>query len=408
MDSRSHLPVGLLISQHCSSHNDRCEVPSEEVFDLPSRGVRLVEYFSCRGAAVSSRVATDLELRRGGTHSLSYLRQLGQRSRSLQKKQRMSDEWAAEGEQSIEWEFLDQDQTSILTAQSEAAARSSVGCTLEAVDQVLAEVFSHVFVACRPPGHPCGCSELLERLEPAAHRFACHGGCILNETAAAIRHCQAQYAANPVARENAGVTSARVAVVDLDVHFGDGTALTFYDDPDVLHISVHVDQSDQSMFPFLVGKPEERGTGLGLGTTINLPLKPGDGDARAWGMFERSALTVLTEFRPRMIFLSCGFDGVANDPTLAGTVLTPNWFGSVAAACAGIAPVVATLQGGYVAEQVQACAEAVVAALQGDWATEPPSVTEEDLLEAEAIATRLRDSDGWWDVEQSFAHGLPE
>ena len=88
----------------------------------------------------------------------------------------------------------------------------------------------------------------------------------------------------------------RVAIVDLDVHFGDGTALTFYDDASVLHVSLHLDQSDASMFPFLVGKPEERGLGAGRGTTMNLPLNAGDGDKEAWRLFAGLALPALQSF----------------------------------------------------------------------------------------------------------------
>ena len=127
--------------------------------------------------------------------------------------------------------------------------------------------------------------------------YACHGGCVLNETAIAIRHAQAivakQQAAATRAGSGAGGSASksggnkrkrakaaaaaaaasspgfgggcRIAVVDVDVHFGDGTALNFYDDPSVLHVSIHLDQSDRQMFPFLVGKAEERGIGPGRG-----------------------------------------------------------------------------------------------------------------------------------------------
>ena len=77
---------------------------------------------------------------------------------------------------------------------------------------------------------------------------------MLNETAVAIRHVQ--WLATGAAQHGAAaVRPYRVAVVDIDVHFGDGTALNFYDDPSVLHISLHLDQSDRKLFPFRHGPP---------------------------------------------------------------------------------------------------------------------------------------------------------
>ena len=94
------------------------------------------------------------------------------------------------GEASHAWEFLDTDQTTIVTAASADAARSAVGAMLDVVDRVLQGDWRHGFAALRPPGHHNGCSELLERQDPKGYLYACHGGCLLNETAIAVKYAQ--------------------------------------------------------------------------------------------------------------------------------------------------------------------------------------------------------------------------
>lgn len=325
--------VGVFVSQHCASHNDGCAEgkvagqisPGDQIFDRPIRVSRLLadlallepepEAFAAEAAAGaagsalreslavvhSARLAEDRELTSCGVTSRKYLQFLKQNSRELQKKQAVADKWqdqqsagggtaaaagldqsveaASSGSGSAEWAYLDADDTTLVNATTEAAARSGVGATLDAVEAVLDGTWAHAFVAGRPPGHHNGCCELLEEIDPGGYTYACHGGCVLNETAIAIRHAQALVAAKlhkqpqpqpakkkkagskqkkkqPVATEPFG-SGCKIAVVDIDVHFGDGTALNFYDDPSVLHVSVHLDQSDNKQFPFLVGKAQE-------------------------------------------------------------------------------------------------------------------------------------------------------
>ena len=181
----------------------------------------------------------------------------------------------------------------------------------------------------------------------------------------------------------------------------------------VLHISIHLDQSDRQQFPFLVGKAEERGIGPAQGCNINLPLPVNSGDEEAWALFEGCGLPRLVAFEPTLIFLSCGFDGIAGDPTEAETRLTPAWYGRVASACITHAPVVATLQGGYLADAVAEAGQRVLAALAGEDAPElAPSSTQAystavtELVEE--VEAKLQDSAGWWSVEQSFNHGLAD
>ena len=193
-----------------------------------------------------------------------YLQFLKQRTRELQKKQRLANKWADGAvTSSPEWDFLDTDGTTLVHATTEVAARSAVGATLDALEAVLTGRWQHAFVCARPPGHHNGCCQMLEEIDTGGYAYACHGGCVLNETAIGIRHAQALMASSQASR-HAGETSApsrqglvstrkrrpasskrqalaeppfgsgcKIAVVDIDVHFGDGTAFCFYDDPSV-------------------------------------------------------------------------------------------------------------------------------------------------------------------------------
>ncbi len=120
----------------------------------------------------------------------------------------------------------------------------------------------------------------------------------------------------------------------------------------------------------------------------------------------------LVAFEPKLIFLSCGFDGVAGDPTEAETTLTPAWYGQVASACITHAPVVATLQGGYLAGAVAEAGQRVLAALAGVAPEVAPSRTHAystAVMElVEAVEAKLEDTDRWWSVEHSFNHGLAD
>jgi hypothetical protein len=146
--------------------------------------------------------------------------------------------------------------------------------------------------------------------------------------------------------------------------------------------------------------------------------------SQAWALFERCGLPRLAAFKPSLVFLSCGFDGITGDPTEAETRLTPGWYGHVAAACAAHAPVVATLQGGYLADAVAEAGRGVLAALVGGagGAADPVAAvaaaagagvgevgTSAGVAAlVEAVEGKLTDSEGWWQVEQSFNHGLAD
>eukprot|EP01052_Picozoa_sp_SAG31_P007202 SAG31_NODE_340_length_17466_cov_5.689987_8_plen_494_part_00 len=481
--------VGVVISEHCATHNfgtlSDTDGKSLEIFDRPDRVGPLLQQLRTAGGHHSSngaveqvlvqsqRSANDVELTRMGVTSASYLDTLKHHKQALstvEAKRANGTDMTTEP-----WEFLDKDESTLVTAKTEMAARSAVGAALEATERVFEKSWAHAFVCSRPPGHHNGCCELLEELDEGGHIYACHGGCVLNETAVAIRHVQhlaAEQMGTAPAQHGSAPGTYKVAVVDVDVHFGDGTALNFYDDPSVLHISLHLDQSDRSVFPFLVGKPEERGIGPGLGTTVNLPLPEGADDRLAWQLFDKCGGPRLRAFAPNLIFLGCGFDGLADDPAEAvrnpivsvpsqsclvqssinealshvthllistdycfdcchtgvmhrtmfkGVRLTPQWFQRVAAACKAEAPVVAVLQGGYLPYGVAEAAQFVLAGLCGDTVGFVSStgsspdheevVPEGGIFAAEyieAVEARLDDRAAWWDIDTSFDHGLQD
>ncbi len=173
----------------------------------------------------------------------------------------------------------------------------SAGATIAGVDAVLTGAADNAYVLSRPPGH---------HAEPSGGM----GFCVFANIAIAARHAQV----------DRGVE--RIAVVDWDVHHGNGTQACFYDDPSVLAISLH----ENGNFPRGgSGAVEQTGAGAGRGATINLPLPPGSGTAAYRAAFERVVLPALSRFRPDLIFVACGLDAGNNDP-LGRMMLGPEDF----------------------------------------------------------------------------------
>ena len=141
------------------------------------------------------------------------------------------------------------------------------------------------YALCRPPGH---------------HAFAdCAGGfCYVNNTAVAAQRLRT-------------ATGKRVAILDIDVHHGNGTQGIFYQRDDVLTISIHADPSNY--FPFYAGYAEETGAGAGLGFNVNMPLAHGSGDAVFLEELDR-ALARIREFDPAALVVALGLDASEHDP----------------------------------------------------------------------------------------------
>jgi acetoin utilization deacetylase AcuC-like enzyme len=177
------------------------------------------------------------------------------------------------------------------------------------------------------------------------------GFCLFSNVAIAARYLQRQY------------DLERVAVVDFDVHHGNGTQACLEDDPTVLFVSLH--QDPQTCYPG-TGYENETGVGAGRGFTLNIPLPPGTTDELYLQAIDERVLPVLNRFKPQVLLLSAGFDAHADDP-LAELELTEDGFAQItdrmvqaaSVHCGG--KIISALEGGY---NLRALGRSVVAHLQ--------------------------------------------
>ncbi|MGE3148250.1 MAG: class II histone deacetylase [Pseudorhodoplanes sp.] len=163
-------------------------------------------------------------------------------------------------------------------------ARLAAGAAIETVDAVLDGRVANAYALVRPAGHH-------------ASREASMGFCILNNVAIAARHAIAVRGLS------------RVAIIDWDVHWGNGTQSIFWTDPSVLAISLHQDE----LLSVDGGYVEEVGEGAGRGATLNIPLPPGSGHAAYVAAFDRVVLPALDRFRPDLIIIASGLDALSAD-----------------------------------------------------------------------------------------------
>jgi acetoin utilization deacetylase AcuC-like enzyme len=228
---------------------------------------------------------------------------------------------------------LDAD-TSMSPGSFEAALRAAGGA-VHAVDEVMSGRIANAFVATRPPGHHT------ETARPM-------GFCLFNNAAIAARHAQSKH----------GI--ARAAVVDFDVHHGNGSQDIFWSDRTVMYASTH----QMPLYPG-TGAASERGA---HNTVVNAPLRPGDGGSQFRSAFENVILPRLREFKPELIVISAGFDAHARDPLANLNLLEADFDWAtrrlieVAQASAG-GRVVSVLEGGYDLTALAESAAAHVAAL---------------------------------------------
>jgi acetoin utilization deacetylase AcuC-like enzyme len=216
----------------------------------------------------------------------------------------------------------------------------AAGAACQAVDHVLDTAGRCAMVVVRPPGHH-------------AERAKAMGFCFFNNIAVAAAHAQAR-----------GLS--RVAIVDYDVHHGNGTQWSFYDEPSVLFISSH-------QYPYYpgTGAASDVGKEKGAGFTVNLPLEAGGTDADYELVYQRVAMPVLRQFKPELILVSAGFDAHHRDP-LAGMRLTTEQFGRLTALIAGVAAdvcagrVVALTEGGYDLHALAASLDVAIHVLAGE------------------------------------------
>ena len=231
------------------------------------------------------------------------------------------------------------DPDTFTSAESHGIALLAAGAGIDAVELAMGPKPRAVLAMVRPPGHH-------------AERNRAMGFCLFNNIAVAAAHARAKGA-------------ARVAIVDYDVHHGNGTQHMFETDPNVLYVSLH-------QFPFYpgTGAADEVGSGAGKGFTVNLPLEIGSVDDDYHVAFSEVVVPVLRQYDPDLLLVSAGFDAHERDP-LAGMRLTSAAFGAMTmelrkvaeACCEG--RIVLMTEGGYdlraLTESLQAAVESLAA-----------------------------------------------
>ena len=228
-----------------------------------------------RGRHIAARAVTDEELAR--VHAPAYLDELAK---------------AVPGRTG----WLDAD--TYFSPGTWEAARLAAGATSQLAIDVMDGALSQGISVVRPPGHH-------------ATRDRAMGFCLLNNVAVAAAAARARGA-------------ARVAIVDWDVHHGNGTQDIFWDDPTVMYLSVH-------QYPYYpgTGAPTEIGGPNAKGTTVNVGLPGGSGDVEYAAVFDHVFVPALTKFQPDLILVSAGFDAFQHDP-LAGMRVTHEGFAAMA------------------------------------------------------------------------------
>jgi len=225
-----------------------------------------------------------------------------------------------------------------ISPKSYEAAMAAVGGVLSAIDAVMEKKVTNVFCAIRPPGH--------HALKDKAMGF-----CIFNNIAIGTRYVQKKYGLS------------KILIVDWDVHHGNGTQATFYNDPSVLYFGVH-------QYPFYpgTGSEAEKGGGKGLNYNINVPLPAGSGDADYVRVFKEKLGPAALAFSPDFVLISAGFDAHEND-LLGGMKVTAQGFAELTQIVKAIAEkccegrLVSVLEGGYHPDGLAASVEAHIQVL---------------------------------------------
>jgi acetoin utilization deacetylase AcuC-like enzyme len=252
----------------------------------------------------------------------------------------------------------------------EAAVLAAGGC-LEAVDRIFSGEIRNGFAMIRPPGHHAETARAM-------------GFCLFNNVAVAARYAQARH----------GVS--RIMIVDWDLHHGNGTQGTFYDDPTVLYASTH-------QYPYYPGSGafQELGRGSGEGYTLNVPLSGGHGDAEFVGIYRRIIARVGKAFRPEMLIVSAGFDIYHGDP-LGGMAVTAEGFGVLTRILVEMAEetcdgkVLVALEGGYNLEGLRDGGKAVLQELsrRSPFDLDLGKLEEQGKPRVDALLRRVREAHG--------------
>jgi acetoin utilization deacetylase AcuC-like enzyme len=253
----------------------------------------------------------------------------------------------------------------VTSAGSYEAALHGAGGAVELVDRLLAGDFAAGFSAHRPPGHH-------------ATRDRAMGFCLFNNVAVAAQH----------ALDERGCE--RVFILDWDVHHGNGTNDIFHVSDRVLFVSIH----QSPLYPG-TGPASDTGSGAGTGFTVNLPVRPGSGDAVFGSLVEHVAVPLGEAFAPDLLLVSAGYDAHGEDP-LGNCLVSEQGYAAMTASVRRLAerlgvPVACVLEGGY---GLDALARSVAATVQ-TLAAEQLPVAGETALAPQAAEARTRLS-RWW------------
>lgn len=323
-----------------------------ETGEHPERPARLTAIHQALAAAgytqtpglQTPRLATEEEVTR--VHSRAHLQRVARA--------------AAQG-----WAMLDPD--TVVSTGSYQAALAAAGGALAAVEAVVRGPVRRAFALVRPPGHHARPDQAM-------------GFCLFNNVAIAARHAQV------------ALGLQRVAIVDYDVHHGNGTQEIFEEDPTVFFVSTH----QHPFYPF-TGRLEERGRGAGLGFTLNLPLPAGTGDRGYQRVFDEVVVPAVRRFGPEVILVSAGYDAHWADPLALMELSVAGYAGLVARLCALADEVCQgriafVLEGGYHLPALGAAVTATVSVLLGrpvhDPLGPPPGQRPEPDLEVLIAAAR--------------------
>jgi acetoin utilization deacetylase AcuC-like enzyme len=269
------------------------------------------QWAAAGGIVVEPRSATNDDLRR--VHTEAHFRSIG----------------AARGRAAM----VDAD--TFMSPESDEVARLGAGAVLTAVDHVLdSAAGSRAVALVRPPGHHAEAERAM-------------GFCLYNNVAVGAAYARAR-----------GLE--RVAILDYDVHHGNGTQWIFYEDPSVLFVSSH-------QYPFYpgTGAAGETGKDTGLGFTVNFPLEAGATDADLDLVYREGAIPVVRQFRPQIILVSAGFDAHERDP-LGGLRMTTEGYATLTSRILNAADhlcegrVVLVTEGGYDTSALAECCQSVI------------------------------------------------
>ena len=241
--------------------------------------------------------------------------------------------------------WLDVD--TIMSPDSYDAALYAAGGMIRATEAVMDGEVGSAFALVRPPGHHATATQA-------------EGFCLFNNIAIAAKYALNKY------------KLPRLAIIDFDVHHGNGTQDTFYDDPRVLYISTH----QSPLYPG-TGRIEETGGGEGRGATVNIPLPPGSGDAEYLAVFDQIIVPIARRFSPQLILVSAGYDAYWSD-SLAMMRVSVTGFAWMVGIIKGLADELCrgrlafTLEGGYPLDALAASVKATFDVLLGNTDIEDP------------------------------------